>query len=762
MKCYLLFVAIHDSRYEYLFVQEYKIPDFEEFVNEVIGRISNIPLEKLYENYFEKSTQRKCYPVLGGVRNSPQQELLSKNPKREKKNTSGNGFSKTGSELQVQEADGVQYQDLPGTWVECSFCSKWRYLPNVHDPSQLESSWYCALNPKYSRITPHDSYSNKYIHNPCEEPEDFSAVRQEDDFIFGHFSVGSVVWAKIQGYPYWPAMVYYSSQGKYAEFDSNSKEVTHYNVVFLDPSCSTMSRVTSSRVHKFTTFDEMDLNKVPKRFWRRLRAAGQEAEDALLLSVKDRIAAYGYAHQSEDIAVKIRPKEIKSKDNSQVGISLPTHQSMLECCCPNGVKQKRVYRRKSSKISSSSTVENSNQGTEYSLNTNCNSLPNGVECSSKDNSQVGISLPTHQSMLECCCPNGVKQKRVYRRKSSKISSSSTVENSNQGTEYSLNTNCNSLPNGVECSSKDNSQVGISLPTHQSMLECCCPNGVKQKRVYRRKSSKISSSSTVENSNQGTEYSLNTNCNSLPNGVECSSKDNSQVGISLPTHQSMLECCCPNGVKQKRVYRRKSSKISSSSTVENSNQGTEYSLNTNCNSLPNGVECSSKSQKKFQTANSFQSLQTSTNVKQKRVYRRRLSKISSPTTGKSKMEAEYPLKTICNYSMNTSGYSIEESLSRNSESVVKSLQETLITLVPPASNEDANNGVTRESPEKLLDEVTSFINNSSVIQKNSVSDEYEDDKGIHFNENFNDNDSLEGEQGQTYDAEIESQNYSPSF
>ncbi|VDP27354.1 unnamed protein product [Schistosoma mattheei] len=190
--------------------------------------------------------------------------------------------------------------------------------------------------------------AEKYIHNPFEESEDLSAGKQGDQFIFEHFSVGSVVWVKVQGYPDWPAMVCYNSQGRYAEFDASSKEVTYYYVVLLNPK-----------------------RLAPKRFWRRLQAAGQEAENALLLSVKNRIAIYGYHHKYEDIPVKI---------SSQVKNSSRLYQEKSQTIS-NEIKRKRVYKRKIPPIHSCSINENSDKLIDYQLDTNSNHTSNMIPSS---------------------------------------------------------------------------------------------------------------------------------------------------------------------------------------------------------------------------------------------------------------------------------------------------------------------------------------------------------------------------------------------
>ncbi|CAH8480153.1 unnamed protein product [Schistosoma turkestanicum] len=367
---------------------ESNISNFDKFLNEILDRISTIPSNILYSNYFNYSKLKQNHPArLNKVQcnetTTPTSKCLGSMGNHMTNLSNGNNHKKNKRRsvkiskcFTTAEVDCTHYlhtnihkeHDLPGTWVECSFCSKWRYLPYVHDPSQLNDLWYCALNPKYLKRSTADSTSNESMHNPCEEPEDLSAVKHEDEFIFGHFSVGSVVWAKMQGYPDWPAMIYYNNLGRYAEFDASSKEITYYYVVFLDPKCSTMSKVRAKRIHKFTAFNEMDLSKIPKRYWRRLRAAGQEAENALLLSVKDRIATYGYNHKYEDHAVKISNQIKKSFG--------PYQKKSQNISNDDNMKQKRVYKRKKPLTHSCSINENANKRIDCQPYTNSNHTSN--------------------------------------------------------------------------------------------------------------------------------------------------------------------------------------------------------------------------------------------------------------------------------------------------------------------------------------------------------------------------------------------------
>ncbi|TNN10445.1 Zinc finger CW-type PWWP domain 1 [Schistosoma japonicum] len=253
------------------------------------------------------------------------------------------------------------------------------------------------------------------MHNPCKEPEDLSAGK--DQFIFGHFSVGSVVWARIQGYPDWPTMVFYNSQGKYAEFNPISKEVTYYYVVTLDPKRSKMSRVEVDNIHKFTSFDEINLSKVPKRFWRRLLAAGYEAENALLLSTKDRIATYGYNHKYEDISFKVA---------AQIKSSISSNQRILKNVSYN-LKRKRAYKRRVPLIHSSS-INVDPKGQTDNLNTDFDHTSGIVECNAEKCSSSFLKAITNSTKLMSINNH---EHHEYGEDSNRYSSSKSLKNHNE-------------------------------------------------------------------------------------------------------------------------------------------------------------------------------------------------------------------------------------------------------------------------------------------------------------------------------------------
>lgn len=77
-------------------------------------------------------------------------------------------------------------------------CNKWRYLDYIHDPTQIETEWCCAMNLKYSNSNVN---FNNGLDNPCNELSDFNpSINENDDqYVYTNFSVGSIVWAKLAG-----------------------------------------------------------------------------------------------------------------------------------------------------------------------------------------------------------------------------------------------------------------------------------------------------------------------------------------------------------------------------------------------------------------------------------------------------------------------------------------------------------------------------------------------------------------------------------
>ena len=65
---------------------------------------------------------------------------------------------------------------------------------NEKDSSLIPDKWTCSLNSDPS-------------YQSCDDPEEKPANTPEDAWIENRYTVGSLVWAKVPGWPWWPAMV---------------------------------------------------------------------------------------------------------------------------------------------------------------------------------------------------------------------------------------------------------------------------------------------------------------------------------------------------------------------------------------------------------------------------------------------------------------------------------------------------------------------------------------------------------------------------
>ncbi|KAG5448592.1 Zinc finger CW-type PWWP domain protein 1 [Clonorchis sinensis] len=240
--------------------------------------------------------------------------------------------------------DGYQ-PHTTGTWVECVRCNKWRFLDQVLDPSMLDEAWHCGLQPKYLD-------GKKEVENPCEELQVELEDVREGNYVFTKFTAGSLVWAKLDGYPEWPAMVDCDSSGRYAEYDEATGEVFRYYIVFIDPKGTTRQKVRESRLRKFSLSTEFQPRIVSSRYRIRLEKAVKEAERAMKMSLEDRIFTYGYPYPEEEMSKsskKTRKRELPKGELESCAISMTSavavtmkNQNRMESCEDNNTTASEI------------------------------------------------------------------------------------------------------------------------------------------------------------------------------------------------------------------------------------------------------------------------------------------------------------------------------------------------------------------------------------------------------------------------------------
>ncbi|XP_052757421.1 zinc finger CW-type PWWP domain protein 1-like isoform X2 [Galleria mellonella] len=194
----------------------------------------------------------------------------------------------------------LQKRRKPGLWVQCDDCDRWRYLAHVIDSHELPKKWFCRMNPDPTMVS-------------CSAPEIPIPLKDEEDLIYSEYSAGSVVWARLQGWPWWPAMVDdCPDTERFYWLDGFSDIPTHYNVVFFDAIEVTRAWIKCNQLKPFSA-NKKNFNYLfkDKRYKQRLEVAVKQADDANMLPLKHRLSKYCFI--TRYTGTIINPKKIKKK-----------------------------------------------------------------------------------------------------------------------------------------------------------------------------------------------------------------------------------------------------------------------------------------------------------------------------------------------------------------------------------------------------------------------------------------------------------------
>ncbi|XP_046678401.1 zinc finger CW-type PWWP domain protein 1-like isoform X2 [Homalodisca vitripennis] len=173
-----------------------------------------------------------------------------------------------------------------GVWVHCCrmSCNKLRYLANITDPQDVPDIWYCHMNP-----------DPKYNDCLCEQQE--MSPEDQADLIANEHTAGSLVWAKVAGFPWWPAMVDDDPDlEQYYWLANDFETVTFYHVVFFDEAAVTRAWVD---VKHITAYKRFHGNRFAQQargidFRHRISVAKEQADDAFGLSTPERLRIYSF------------------------------------------------------------------------------------------------------------------------------------------------------------------------------------------------------------------------------------------------------------------------------------------------------------------------------------------------------------------------------------------------------------------------------------------------------------------------------------
>ncbi len=112
-------------------------------------------------------------------------------PDKPVKTSSKPKVSKSKPPKQAKDSSRSKPANYSGpVWVQCDDCDKWRALSSVRDPSLVPESWVCSMNEDTE-------------HAMCDAPEEvWSDLGDSQEFVESPFVPGSLVWAKMDSYPW--------------------------------------------------------------------------------------------------------------------------------------------------------------------------------------------------------------------------------------------------------------------------------------------------------------------------------------------------------------------------------------------------------------------------------------------------------------------------------------------------------------------------------------------------------------------------------
>lgn len=286
----------------------------------------------------KKATQKKMFENLLNEKNKHvkkrnektdatggSEDSLKKNGKEISKKTDGKIKRPISKENSIETAEElyermmkIQESRNVGLYVYCDSCNKTRYLPDTKDPLDLPPKWYCNMNPDPE-------------HNKCTDPE--VVVEDEEFLIHNLYNAGSIVWAKMDGFPWWPAMVEDDPDTEdYFWLEGDSLEPTWYHVTFFDSYEVSRAWMRPLHLKPFQANMKNPVIQEKKRtnqYKTRLGVAVKQAGDACALALLERLRTYSFIKRykkplvsknkkRKNSATKIGNKKIGEKKRRRV------------------------------------------------------------------------------------------------------------------------------------------------------------------------------------------------------------------------------------------------------------------------------------------------------------------------------------------------------------------------------------------------------------------------------------------------------------
>ncbi|XP_023030201.1 uncharacterized protein [Leptinotarsa decemlineata] len=251
------------------------------------------------------TNSKKVNNEAGKKRKLPEDGALAKTDRNKEKTGRNSKEKKTKQEnislydkmILIQESRNV------GLYAICDICDKARYLPDVTDPLDLPDKWYCSMNPDEK-------------HNNCNSPEE---VYEEEEYLVEKlYNAGSIVWAKIGSYPWWPAMV--EDDPDFETYFWLEKDIllpTWYHVTFFDTTEVTRAWLRPSCIKPFKINMNNSEFQTPKfdKHKSRIEESFKQAVEATELPLIERLRKYSFIQRYPKLSSST--KTVVNKKQSQ-------------------------------------------------------------------------------------------------------------------------------------------------------------------------------------------------------------------------------------------------------------------------------------------------------------------------------------------------------------------------------------------------------------------------------------------------------------
>ncbi|XP_062505537.1 zinc finger CW-type PWWP domain protein 1-like isoform X2 [Corticium candelabrum] len=214
-----------------------------------------------------------------------------KDRKRKNNNEDGNKSKRRRSNQPKANPSGanektafqIEETDMPTLWVQCEKCGKWRRLNEGKDPLQLPEKWYCHMNTDLEQ-------------NNCEKPQIEFDPDNLTENIETSFTRGSLVWAKLERFPWWPGIIDNDPDSNvfFQTIDESTPEPFEYHVTFIEERAS-RAWVPFWDLRQFNDQDvATSQGAVPNQYRRSIERSVRTASELAKLSLKNRIEQYSF------------------------------------------------------------------------------------------------------------------------------------------------------------------------------------------------------------------------------------------------------------------------------------------------------------------------------------------------------------------------------------------------------------------------------------------------------------------------------------